>query len=145
MYLAAGSVGFTNPRRMQLEWRADSTPTMLDVQSCRATRNLCGRLGLIEDADGMVNGERKRGERRKRKLGAHTSFLDAPISLPMENCSEAAQPPKGTAELEQEIRKLDRAEAAAVLLTDVETDPPVSVANPFTMAGCIDANVGTHR
>ncbi len=33
--------------------------------------------------------------------------------------SLSAQPPKGTAELEQEIRKPDRAEAAAVLLTDL--------------------------
>jgi hypothetical protein len=33
--------------------------------------------------------------------------------------SLSAQPPKGTAELEHEIRKLDRAEAAAVLVTDV--------------------------
>jgi ketosteroid isomerase-like protein len=33
--------------------------------------------------------------------------------------SLSAHPPKGTAELEQQIRKLDRAEAAAVLVTDV--------------------------
>jgi ketosteroid isomerase-like protein len=60
--------------------------------------------------------------------------------------SLSAQSPKGAAELEKEIRKLDRAEAAAVLLTDVPAieklwsdDFTVNAPNNKILMGKLDA------
>jgi ketosteroid isomerase-like protein len=60
----------------------------------------------------------QQGKPLKKPTRLRTTMLLALIPLLLAS-SLSAQPPNGTAKLGQEIRKLDRAEAAAVLVTDV--------------------------
>jgi ketosteroid isomerase-like protein len=60
----------------------------------------------------------QQGKPLKKATRLRTTMLLALIPLLLAS-SLSAQPPNGTAKLGQEIRKLDRAEAAAVLVTDV--------------------------